>query len=251
MMEAYTNTISEGLTIKIAKLTGLFLGLILLSILLLTTVFKIGRTVIQSALGVSWLAFVAAMILYIFYRMYYPAGDKKPVSKLQNEEDYVQSLNRYQHSHLFRDDVDTVKHQIERLNRKKSVIRSALSEKFDPSELSYGKFISAVTDVEKTFYINIRNTLNVLMVFDESEYKLIDDPDISPDIRSQKKDLYDDYLNSINKSINLNEAIIISLDKLLSEISKLNTVEIDDVNQLASMQEMNDLISQTKYYKYD
>lgn len=250
-MEAYTNTISEGLTIKIAKLTGLFLGLILLSILLLTTVFKIGRTDIQSALGVSWLAFVAAIILYVFHRMYYPAGDKKPVSKLQSEEDYVQSLNRYQHSHLFRDDVDTVKHQIERLNRKKSVIRSALSEKFDPSELSYGKFISAVTDVEKTFYINIRNTLNVLMVFDESEYKLIDDPDISPDIRSQKKDLYDDYLDSIQKSINLNEAIIISLDKLLSEISKLNTVEIDDVNQLASVQEMNDLINQTKYYKYD
>lgn len=228
---------------------GIFLGLTIISVALLTTLFKIGNSVLQTACGVSWLVFVAAVVLFIFYRFYFPTGDKKPVSKLRTEEDFTQSLKEYEDSELFHSDIETMKRQIERFNRKKSVIGTSLLEKFDPNELSYGKFLSVVSEVEKTFFINIRNVLSVLRVFDESEYQTIGDQNISRDLQEKKRDVYDDYLETIKKSMNLNEAILISLDNLLSEISKLSIAEMDDMTQLTSMQEMNDLIQQTKYYK--
>ena len=46
-----------------------------------------------------------------------------------------------------------------------------------------------------------------------------------------------------------NEQILLKLDKLLLEISDLNSVESGQLEQMAGMIEIDNLIKQAKYYK--
>lgn len=47
----------------------------------------------------------------------------------------------------------------------------------------------------------------------------------------------------------MNESILVKLDSLLLEISKLEDIDDAGLEELTAIQEINDLISQTKYYK--
>lgn len=47
----------------------------------------------------------------------------------------------------------------------------------------------------------------------------------------------------------MNESILVKLDSLLLEISKLDDIDEAGLEELTAIQEINDLISQTKYYK--
>ena len=65
----------------------------------------------------------------------------------------------------------------------------------------------------------------------------------------EKAELYNKYMTFINNALNINEEILLDLDKLLLEISKLNSFEIEDIDNMACMKEIENLITQTKFYK--
>ena len=47
----------------------------------------------------------------------------------------------------------------------------------------------------------------------------------------------------------MNENMLVKMDSLLLEISKLDDINAGDLENMAAIQEINELIEQTKYYK--
>ena len=61
--------------------------------------------------------------------------------------------------------------------------------------------------------------------------------------------IYNEHISNVNGLVEMNENILVKLDKLLLEISKLDDLDEQGLENIAAVQEINDLIAQTKYYK--
>ena len=143
--------------------------------------------------------------------------------------------------------------QIERLQKKNKTIRDILLQIFSASEISYKKFDAVIAEVEKIFFMNIRSILNKLNAFDEEDYNFIrkkyEAGAISQQFMEEKFKVYDEYITFVKAATEDNEQILLKLDKLLLEISDLNSVESGQLEQMPGMIEIDNLIKQAKYYK--
>lgn len=211
-----------------------------------------GESAFQTAFGVALLTVSVILLLYGIYGLFFKPAHITPIKELKTYDDYVLALSRYQGNKVLKNDISFALKQTARLNKKKETLIQILSERFEPTELSYNKFLSVINEVEKLFYLNLKNILNKVSVFDESEYKSIIDKDTTPfskKLLQEKKELYDDYISYVKKAVSINEEILVDLDKLLLEITELNSFDIEDFDNLACIKEMDSLIKQTKYYK--
>ncbi|WP_256941100.1 hypothetical protein [Bacillus sp. EAC] len=239
------------------KLAGLIVGVSLIDVIVLTPGL-IGieisiSSAIRMALDVSIITASVLILLYGIHQIFFSSNDVKPIKVLKTSEDYVHALNRYQDSKVLKNDISFTLVQVDRMKKKKETLLTMLNDRFDPNELSYQKFTSVIIEVEKLFYLNLKNILNKISTFDESEYKNIINKEptrFSTQLLQEKTNLYNEYVSFVKDSVNLNEGILLNLDKLLLEISRLDSFEIEEIEKMACMQEMDALIKQTKYYKH-
>lgn len=149
--------------------------------------------------------------------------------------------------------VDLLLDQIERLQKKNKTIRNVLLQIFSASEMSYKKFDAVIAEVEKIFFMNIHSILNKLDAFDEEEYNFIrkkyEDEAFSRELTEEKLKVFNEYINFVKSATEDNEQILLKLDKLLLEISGLNSVESGKLEKMPGMIEIDNLIKQAKYYK--
>ncbi|MBQ5564967.1 MAG: hypothetical protein IIT39_16465, partial [Clostridia bacterium] len=61
--------------------------------------------------------------------------------------------------------------------------------------------------------------------------------------------IYNEHISYVYGLVEMNENVLTKLDKLLLEISKLDDLDEQGLENIAAIQEINDLIAQTKYYK--
>jgi hypothetical protein len=142
--------------------------------------------------------------------------------------------------------------QLERIRKKKETLLDVLNQRFESGELSYKKFASVIYEVEKLFYLNLRSMLNRLHVFDEADFTSVmtkKTTRYSKQLLQEKTNLYNEFLSFLKYSLDNNEEILLKLDKLLLEISRLDSFEPGDIENMPCMQEIDSLIKQTKYYK--
>jgi hypothetical protein len=65
----------------------------------------------------------------------------------------------------------------------------------------------------------------------------------------EKFEVYSEYITFVKAATEDNEQILLKLDKLLLEISDLNCIEGGQLEQMAGMIEIDNLIKQAKNYK--
>lgn len=168
-------------------------------------------------------------------------------------EDYIQALNIHRRLKIFEKAVDLLLDQIERLQKKNKTIRDILLHIFSASEMSYKKFDTVIAEVEEIFFMNIHSILNKLDAFDEEDYnsvrKKYDEGALPQQFMEEKSKILNEYINFVKAATEDNEQILLKLDKLLLEISGLNSVESGQLEQMAGMIEIDNLIKQAKYYK--
>jgi len=234
---------------------GLILGVLVVNILVLSPGFlgvEIGRNALSTAFAITLLIASALVLLYGSYVLLFKQPVVLPVKEVKTHEDYVEALNHYRHVKTLEEDITFALEQLERLKKKKATLLNVLNQRFDASELSYKKFDSVTYEVEKLFYLNVRSILNRLGVFDESEYMSVmsqKPTKFSKELLQEKRNVYNDYLSFMKSSLDTNEEILLKLDKLLLEISRLDSFEPGDIDNMPCMQEIDSLIKQTKYYK--
>ncbi|MUG66822.1 hypothetical protein GNP94_12490 [Paenibacillus campinasensis] len=202
-------------------------------------------------------AFLAGSFIALIYGSYTYLFKPKPVVKTKKEvvthEDYVDAMKSYGSIQVLRNDVDLALNQLERMKNRKMKLLEVLEQRFDASELSYKKFYSVVHAVEDLFYKNIKSILNKLGVFSVSDFAAIADlkknKKLSAKIIEEKMQVYNEYLQFVNDSLNTNEEILLKLDKLLLEIARLGSLDMESIENMSCMKEIDALIKQTKLYK--
>ncbi|BBI31307.1 hypothetical protein [Cohnella abietis] len=237
------------------KLFGIIVGVAVLNILVLSPGFigvEIGGSALMTATGVTLLFASAVVLIYGSYTLLFKQPVALPVKQIQTHEDYIEALSKFKRVKALEGNISLGLEQLDRMKKKKETLLNVLNERFDTTELSYKKFASVTYEVEKLFYLNVRSILNRLSIFDESEYESVMSrkPTLfSPELLQEKRKVYSEYLSFLSSSVGSNEEILLKLDKLLLEISRLDSFEPGDIENMPCIQEIDSLIKQTKYYK--
>jgi len=237
------------------KMLGLVAATVAVDIILLSPAFvgvKIGGSPLETAFGVTLLIASAIALIYGSYKWMYKAPIVLTVGQIKSREDFVAALTPYGRIRVLAEDISLALEQMDRMDKKKATLLKVLHQRFDPAELSFSKFSSVADEVENLFYLNIKSVLNRLSVFDEAEYERVmtrKSSRYSPKLLQEKTALYNDYMSYIKNALGTNEEIMLQLDKLLLEISRLDSFEPGDIERMPAMQEIDSLIKQTKYYK--
>ncbi|WP_306304793.1 hypothetical protein [Paenibacillus pini] len=240
---------------KYIKLLGIILGVVVMNILVLSPGFLgvvIGESALSSAVGVALLFASVLVVVYGSYALLIKQPLALPVKQIKTHEDYVEALTHYRRVKVLEGDITFSLEQLIRIKKKKETLFNVLSQRFDKTELSFRKFDSVTQEVEKLFYLNIRSILNRLNVFDESELENVMNPkssQFSLELLQEKKKVFNEFLSYMKSSLVTNEEILLKLDRLLLEISRLDSFELEDIENMPCMQEIDSLINQTKYYK--
>jgi hypothetical protein len=208
---------------------------------------------LATAFGSTFIFLSGAGLIYGNYKLFTEPEKAIPAEKIWTVDDYIEALNNHRGLKSFEKTVDLLLDQIERLQKKNKTIRDILLQIFCASEISYKKFDAVIAEVENIFFMNIRSILNKLNAFDEEDYKSIrkryEDGAFSQQFMEEKFRVYDEYFAFVKAATEDNEQILLKLDKLLLEISGLNCIESGQLEQMAGMVEIDNLIKQAKYYK--
>lgn len=249
---------------KILKLVFLNTGIALLNILMfflipgLRDFQKIGEHVLSSAIGGT---VIFMSIVGFFYGNYKLLTQKEKVLKaneLVSKEDYIAALRQNYGKKAFDENITLVLEQIERFDKKEETIKDILLQRFDRNEMSFKKFDVAIAEIEKLFYFNIKSMINKLNAFDEVDFerlKRIEESMYrkntgtrSNDIVRTRMSIYNEYIAFVRNAVADNEDIIYRLEKLLLEISRFNSLEDGEIENMSAMKEIEELTNNTKYY---
>ena len=232
------------------KLLGLNLGIAAANIIVLP---EVGGSPLAMAFGSAFVFLSGAGLIYGNYKFFAESERAAPTHKIMTAEDYIGELNDHKELKTFEKNVDLLLNQIERLQKKNKIIRDILLQIFSASEMSYKKFDGVISEVEKIFFMNIRSILNKLNAFDEEDYTFIrkkrESGDFSEQFMDEKIEVYNKYITFVKAATEDNEAILLKLDKLLLELSGLNSVESGQLEKMPGMIEIDNLIKQTIIYK--
>lgn len=234
------------------KLLGLNLGVAAANIIVLPEVL-FGCGALATAFGSAFIFLSGAGLIYGNYKLFAEPERADPTHKITAAEDYIEELNDHRDLKTFEETIELLLDQIERLQKKNKIIRDILLQIFSASEMSYKKFDGVISEVEKIFFMNIRSIINKMNAFDEEDYLFIrkkrDSGDFSEQFMEKKIEVYNKYINFIKAAAEDNEEILLKLDKLLLELSGLNSVESGQLEMMPGMVEIDNLIKQTTNYK--
>jgi len=240
---------------KLLKLFGVILGVVIANVLIFSPGFiglSFGGGALEAATAVTLLFASALILLYTCYVNLFKRQTAIPAIQVKTHEDYIEALSQYKEIKTLQKDIDFSLGQLERLKKRMETLEDLLNQRFDPTEMSYKKFASVAHEVEKLFYLNIRSILNRLRVFDEAEYRsiaLLGSSKLPQHLIQEKTQVFQEFFSFVKDSLATNEEILLKLDKLLMEISRLDSFDPGDIEKMECMQEIDSLIKQTKYYK--
>lgn len=211
----------------------------------------VGASALATAFGSTIIFLSGAGLIYGNYKLL--TEKVIPTNKNSTVDDYIEALNMHRGLKTFEVTVDLLIDQIERLQKKNKTIQDIILQIFSASEISYQKFDAVIAEVQKIFFMNIRSILNKLNAFDEEDYNFIrkkyEAGAISQKFMEEKFKVYDEYIKFVKAATEDNEQILLKLDKLLLEISGLNSIESGQLELMPGMIEIDNLIKQAKYYK--
>ena len=242
---------------KILKIAGLNIGIAVADTILfspgLIGLQMGGTSALATAFGATAIFISVAVFGYGNYTLLVKQEKIMQTHDLKTAEDCVAALKQNHDKKTFQQEISTILEQLERFQNKLGKIKNMLLQKFNSTEMSYQKFERALLDVENVFYINIKSIINKLSAFDEQEYKRIQKDEqrgkFSADVIRTKLSIYNEYISFVKNASEDNEEIILKLDQLLLEISKFNSLEDGEIENMSEMKELDELISKTKLYK--
>ena len=243
---------------KIAKLVSLNGGIAAANVIVfskgLLGFSVLSGNVITAALSITTLGMSTLAFFYGNYKII-TAPEKIAVYKEENlieEHDYVEALKQNLNKKIFNDNIELAINQVERLKQKKATLTTLLQQEFSPAEMSYARFQQIIVSVTDLFYGNLRGIINRLIIFDYNEYINVKNgklKGLSHDAIEAKIKIYEEHISYVNNKIDNNENILLKLDSLLLEVSKLDDKSENEIENLDAIKKINELIEQTKLYR--
>lgn len=238
---------------------ALVLGLVAADVLIL----GVGLALIGGGLLAAALAgtVVAANLLIGgigCYKLFKPAEPMKLYnrSELAEPKDYVAALQKAYEKKVFTSYIDRASEQLRRFESKSESLTTLLLQSFSPEEMSFQHFNNVLGSVKKLFLGNLKKMINRIVIFDEDDFEktshlLLESVQSYEDQQriQSKVEVYNEHIAFVDTMLNNNDDILIKMDKLLLEISKLDGLQGNDFDNLLAVREINELIDNVKYYK--
>lgn len=212
-----------------------------------------GTSIFKTALGVTII--IMSIIIFIIgnYSILMKEDNDINIYKVVTSDDCIEALNENKYKKIFSSDIDILLDQIDRIENKVDTIEDILIQKFSISEMSYKKFNYVILDIKNLFYVNIKSIINKINIFDQKEYKKINkrinNETNQNKILIEKINMYKEYITFVKNAIEDNEEILLRLDKVLLELSKFNSLDEGELENMSAMDNIDDLISKIKLYK--
>lgn len=254
---------------KFVKLLFLNVGIIVLNIVVFSQGLlgiHIGKNLFSTIIGVttivlSVIAFIWGNISILF--------SKKRTSVIRNGNneisdsgkalaDNISALSKQWNKKTFRENINKTMEQYGKMKTRNKAVDTVLLQHFKPTEMSYSRFRNIIDSVNELFNGNVEKILNRIEVFDESDYRVIiykiknggdNLPEQEKQVLYDKLNIYLEHINYVKELVEANETIVLKMDKLLLELSKLSAVDESDIENMSAIQDINALIDQTKFYK--
>ena len=212
-----------------------------------------GTSIFKTALGVTIITMSIIIFIIGNYSILMKEDNDINIYKVVTSDDCIEALNENKYKKIFSSDIDILLEQIDRIENKVDTIEDILIQKFSISEMSYKKFNYVILDIKNLFYVNIKSIINKINIFDQNEYKKINKRINSEtnqnNILIEKINMYKEYITFVKNAIEDNEEILLRLDKVLLELSKFNSLDEGELENMSAMDNIDDLISKIKIYK--
>lgn len=196
--------------------------------------------------------FIMSVIIFFWgnYKLISTENLKTQDESLSSRENCIVLLKKIQNSTYFKERVTLILDQIEAMTNKISKITEIIEKNYNIIDPVYDKFRNIIFEVEYIFYENINSVINKINAFDESDYRRIinskDKKIHNKDFVKSKLMIFEEYFNFVDISISNNEEILLKLDSMLLEISKINTMDIENFNKITEVNELDKLIKKFK-----
>lgn len=179
-----------------------------------------------------------------------PQQQEEP-PEIKRKNKYLEVLNESAENPVFRSEIDVTKEHIEQIQTRLQKLNDILTSHFKPQEMTYKRFKGIIEDTATRFYANVKTMVKRINIFDTKDYFRISDGNVNMSVSAKRERLkiYTEHINYVKKIVEANENIISKLDMLLLEIAKLDDFSEEALNNNAAINELNDLINQTKFYK--
>ncbi len=206
------------------------------------------------SMSLAWFTLIGSVGLFSYGNMSLlkkPESHQLIAAKVNNLDDCVAVFEEaIKNGDVFDKDILKNLEQIRRFKRKQRTIKDMLLQKFAINELTYQKFSNVLNEVENVIYMNMRSVLNRIAAFDIEEYESLQKRGFPPnEVSDEKMQIYNEFINFVKNATKTNENILLKLDKLLLEISKYNSVDGGEIDNLPAIREMDELIKNAKLYK--
>ncbi|MDR1608854.1 MAG: hypothetical protein LBT38_10670 [Deltaproteobacteria bacterium] len=206
----------------------------------------------------TFLSIVIVLFFYLYFsydilfRRNYNSKHTFDGKKIESLPIYIQLLNDYIKNNIytFKNDLSNLITLCEKFIKKREGIVSSLLSHFNANELSYNKFMSVINGVENSFAVTVNNSLLRLNSFDEAEYvdifrkKAIQGPNLA-----NRQKIFDEYVEFFKSAQEYLDALLVKLDQLQLEITKLSSLDYQDIEKNELIIEITSLVHNMKLYK--
>ena len=171
-------------------------------------------------------------------------------------EDISRMLRKYNNAPVVGNYAQHGLRQLTEEQQKSASFNAVLESKFTRESLSYEKFFTAATGTHDTIVNNCARLANLVQTFDGTDYRNTEralksanrpQNQLPSATDEEKYQLYQNNLTNMSSLLSANDALLLELDKLAAELSKLDNVDSTE-DSTRMLNEIRTLIDETKYY---
>ena len=169
----------------------------------------------------------------------------------------IHVMEKYSKADLVGPIAQSAKAQLESAQTKQAALHSIIGRKFPKGSLSYDKFASAVDAAVATIVKNNLILANRIQTFDVKDYRRTEQliasgsyrkDNVPDEIQEERAQVHASNKETLDAIVTANEKLLLELDKFSSEVGKMDVDDATGAND-AMVQEIRELIEQTKYYE--
>jgi len=199
------------------------------------------EAIVLKAIGVAALVMSILFFLYGNYSIFIKTQPAKlyKAEELKDSDDYLDALSNCPNQKVFRSEIEKETRQIERMKKKAVLLQTILLQYFTEGEMAYNRFLNVIEGTERIFFGNVKKVINRITIFDAEEYKE----------NAGHENAGRQHMEAIHQAIEQNDVLLKKLDDLILEVSKLDDMRESALEELPAIQEIDQLIVETKYYQ--
>lgn len=233
-------------------------GFIFANVLIFSKAF-LGLDMSSGALSAAFGVTVIVIGIIVFFRVNYaillgrPKNNNLPTEAAKTLESIESATRHYiaTGGRTFRLQLNTVLKQIDRMKKRLQTVAAVMADHFSVGEMSHNKFAATVNNVERVMILNVDRLITRLSAFDEDEYaaSITSFRVQDNEILQKQREIFNEYVDFVDQSVKNNEEILLRMDTLILEMSKLSDFSEGALSDMDAIKDIDTLIQDTKWYK--